>query len=157
MNQDLYPVTNDELERLIILNEECSEVQKIISKILRHGFSSVDPTNTEDVKPTNRKMLVEELGQLIYIIGTIMDKDVDKVKVINAMWNRNKSINTYSHLNSFSSNNNYMLQLHHHVDISESLICTDQYLNTILDKLETLKTREEALEYLESITFNLKF
>ena len=60
MNQDLYPVTNDELERLIILNEECSEVQKIISKILRHGFSSVDPTNTEDVKPTNRKMLVEE-------------------------------------------------------------------------------------------------
>lgn len=55
-------LTPAEAERLAWLIEECSEVQKAATKILRHGYESHDPSNPDH--KGNRADLVEELADL---------------------------------------------------------------------------------------------
>lgn len=57
-------LTESEQERLVILAEECAEVQQVICKILRHGLESRNPkiSNSE----TNREALQRELGDLLH-------------------------------------------------------------------------------------------
>lgn len=54
------------LERLILINEECAEVQQAISKIIRHGECSYNPLDINKV--TNKNELVKELSHLIVSI-----------------------------------------------------------------------------------------
>src|SRR5262249_326621 len=54
-------LTDAEAERLALLLEELGEAQQAIGKILRHGYTSVDPTKNEP-KPNNRQALERELG-----------------------------------------------------------------------------------------------
>lgn len=68
------------VERLIILGEECSEVQQVISKILRFGL---DTERVKDPFISNRDHLALELGDLQYMIdsiirmGIVSQEDVD--------------------------------------------------------------------------------
>lgn len=55
-------LTDAERERLALLMEECAEVLQIGGKILRHGYSSFNPTIEDSA--TNREDLVRELGHV---------------------------------------------------------------------------------------------
>ena len=59
-----------ELERLALVNEECSEVQQIISKIIRHGYESCRP---DDMTTTNRDLLAEEIGHVLATIDLMLN------------------------------------------------------------------------------------
>jgi hypothetical protein len=67
----LNPPTEREREALTILQEECAEVIKEVSKILRFGWDSYHP---KDPSTTNRNLLEEEVGQLRHMIDYLIDK-----------------------------------------------------------------------------------
>lgn len=93
-------LTPDELERLAILAEEAAEVQQIVMKIIRHGYSSHNPF--DEKKLSNRKLLEIELGHLQYI-GQQMayKKDIDNFRVNLSSAEKAKSIKKYLHHNEF--------------------------------------------------------
>lgn len=66
-------VENKTRETLIILQEECAEVIQSVSKIFRFGFESCYPT--ED-SATTRECLTMELGQLLCMIGLLVEQKV---------------------------------------------------------------------------------
>jgi NTP pyrophosphatase (non-canonical NTP hydrolase) len=96
----------EELERLAILNEEASEVQKAISKIIRHGYYSYDPTGLPEghlpsFTPNNREMLQDEVGDLLYsLLMMIENSDISLDKIETRMKKRSKSIGQYLHHNA---------------------------------------------------------
>jgi NTP pyrophosphatase (non-canonical NTP hydrolase) len=53
------------MEILVITAEECSEVIKEITKIVRFGYDSCHPDNPN---LTNRDNLTEEIGDLMHMI-----------------------------------------------------------------------------------------
>ena len=57
-------------EILLIAQEECAEVTQAISKVFRFGFSG----QYNDV--TNKAMLEEELGDLVCMIGLLLDQEI---------------------------------------------------------------------------------
>lgn len=57
-----YSLTPAQAERLEMLAEEAGEVVQAVTKILRHGFDSSDPT--QHFYRTNRTHLAEELQEL---------------------------------------------------------------------------------------------
>lgn len=59
-----------EKEILSITQEECAEVTQVISKIFRFGWDSCHP----DLSQNNKERLEEELGDLICMIGLLIDK-----------------------------------------------------------------------------------
>ena len=61
----LNPPTEREREALTILQEECAEVIKEVSKIMRFGWDSHHP---DDPVTTNRRLLEVEVGQLQHMI-----------------------------------------------------------------------------------------
>lgn len=65
---------DDEIERLALLIEECSEVSQIACKILRHGYNSYHPD--DDNETPNRRLLEEEVGHLSFVIR-MMQKNHD--------------------------------------------------------------------------------
>jgi NTP pyrophosphatase (non-canonical NTP hydrolase) len=66
-------------EILLIAQEECAEVTQAISKVFRFGFNG----QYNDV--TNKAMLEEELGDLVCMIGLLMnEKIVNEENVENA-------------------------------------------------------------------------
>lgn len=69
-------LTPAEAERLAWLIEECSEVQKAATKILRHGYEGKDPTNPDHLG--NRHDLTDELADLIAAV-LLMDAKNDIV------------------------------------------------------------------------------
>ncbi len=58
------PLTPAQVERLVFLMEECSEVIKAAAKVLRHGYMSYDPKDKFQV--TNLAQLEVELGDVAY-------------------------------------------------------------------------------------------
>lgn len=70
-----------EAERLAVLIEECSEVQRVACKILRHGYES---TNNEEMPDSNREQLERELGHLAHAssrlvaMGDVNDKAIEQ-------------------------------------------------------------------------------
>jgi len=60
-------------ETLIILQEECAEVIQATSKIFRFGFESC--YSTED-SATTKECLTMELGQLLCMIGLLVEQKV---------------------------------------------------------------------------------
>lgn len=95
-SNDLSP---EELERLAILIEECSEVQQIACKILRHGYNSYNPNDR--LKITNTKLLETELGHLLFAIEWLQNaKDVDATKIRYSAIDKAKNIQRYLHFNN---------------------------------------------------------
>ena len=62
---------------LICLAEECSEVTKTCSKILRFGIDSCHP---KDHKTTNKNNLVYELNDLMSIVEMLVDRGIIPAK-----------------------------------------------------------------------------
>lgn len=87
-------------ERLAILAEECSEVVKAVTKILRHGYESNNPYRPEE--GTNRQMLEMELGH-VHCIMTMMVKrtDIDSTQMQRASKLKKKSIRKFLHHNVY--------------------------------------------------------
>lgn len=85
---DLNP---DQLERLAILNEECAEVQHIISKIIRHGFDSHNPNGDNDI--SNTELLEKEIGDVLTAIALVVDNhDVDGKEIFKHKCNKQDKI-----------------------------------------------------------------
>lgn len=59
-------------ETLLITQEECAEVAQAISKCFRFGMDNIKPGKPK----TNREHLEEELGDLLAMIGILIDKGV---------------------------------------------------------------------------------
>lgn len=64
-------VTEAELERLTILQEECAEVIQAVSKIIRFGWNSYHG------EITNRAQLTLETGDLVSILNLMFKHDID--------------------------------------------------------------------------------
>jgi NTP pyrophosphatase (non-canonical NTP hydrolase) len=59
-------------ETLLITQEECAEVAQAISKCFRFGMDNIKPGKPK----TNREHLEEELGDLLAMIGILIEKGV---------------------------------------------------------------------------------
>ena len=69
------------LERLAILSEELGEVQQVVGKILRHGFDSKWPPDSDK---NNRDLLELELGDVFNIVQMMCDaNDISMDKIID--------------------------------------------------------------------------
>lgn len=89
-------LTEAEQERLAILVEECGEVVQIGCKILRHGYESFNPTIPNP--DTNREALEKELGHVLYILFTMVDRcDLDRTHIDCASSDKETSILRYLH------------------------------------------------------------
>lgn len=86
-------LTPAETERLVLVIEECAEVQQIISKILRHGYESYHP---KDSSKSNRQLLEKELGDLQHVIHRLM-ADVDENEVRHYETEKASKILPYLH------------------------------------------------------------
>lgn len=60
-------LTPAETERLALLAEECGEVIQAVSKVLRHGYESHNPTSAS-LSPSNRETLETEIGHVQHAI-----------------------------------------------------------------------------------------
>lgn len=103
---DVYPykITDAELERLILVMEECAEVQQVIGKIIRHGFESFNPFDPKKV--TNRRLLEQELGDLVFATEFLADNgDVNVEAVILAEEDKRKRVRRYLHYNKINTEN----------------------------------------------------
>jgi NTP pyrophosphatase (non-canonical NTP hydrolase) len=65
-------MNEDTREIILILSEECAEVAKEVSKIMRFGPDQVKPGKEK----TNIEVLQEELGDLLAMIELLVDKDI---------------------------------------------------------------------------------
>jgi NTP pyrophosphatase (non-canonical NTP hydrolase) len=65
MNEDIREI-------ILILSEECAEVAKEVSKIMRFGPDQIKPGKNK----TNIAVLEEELGDLLAMIELLVDKEV---------------------------------------------------------------------------------
>jgi len=63
-------IDNKTKEILLIAQEECAEVTQAISKVFRFGF------NGQYNDLTNKAMLEEELGDLVCMIGLLLDQEI---------------------------------------------------------------------------------
>jgi hypothetical protein len=67
---DIPPLTDQERELLTITLEECAEVQKCITKIMRFGLESRHP----DSEITNRNELSIEIGNLMHMLDLLRER-----------------------------------------------------------------------------------
>jgi len=65
-------MNEDTREIILILSEECAEVAKEVSKIMRFGPDQIKPGKDK----TNIEVLQEELGDLLAMIELLVDKNV---------------------------------------------------------------------------------
>jgi len=73
-------LSNAEIERLALLSEEAGELVQVIGKILRHGYESYNPYQSE--LGSNREQLEAEIGDLLYSIELMhRNNDIDKWSV----------------------------------------------------------------------------
>lgn len=88
----------DELERLAILAEECAEVIQVVGKIVRHGFDSYNPNDSDRTR--NRQLLETELGHVQYAIRMMNSQgagDVSTSAIIESQKKKAVSIKKYLH------------------------------------------------------------
>lgn len=69
-------MNEDTREIILILSEECAEVAKEVSKIMRFGPDQIKPGKNK----TNIQVLEEELGDLLAMIELLVDKDIGVTK-----------------------------------------------------------------------------
>jgi hypothetical protein len=82
-------LTNAEKERLYLLIEECSEVQKQACKILRFGYPDIHPHTKVD----NRTILEQEIGDLEAVMDLMYIKnDISMSNVSEAVQRKNEKL-----------------------------------------------------------------
>jgi hypothetical protein len=83
--------TPAQIERLVKLNEECSEVQQLISKAILNGFENYHPD--DETKTTNRELLEKEIGHVLYAIGLCLENnDIDANAIQKHITKKDKTI-----------------------------------------------------------------
>ena len=88
----------DELERLALLFEDCSEVIHAVGKIIRHGYPSVDPTKRGNQRISNREMLSREIGQLLWSLDQMAEQgDTQEWAVRDELYGRGRKASKYLH------------------------------------------------------------
>lgn len=87
-------LTDAELERLALLNEECAEICWIVSKIIRHGYESYNPF--DDAQTPNRELLEREIGDLRLALDLMIGTDID-VEIVEH-YQKQKAINIKPYL-----------------------------------------------------------
>jgi hypothetical protein len=86
-------LSDAEKERLYLLIEECSEVQKQACKILRFGYPDIHPHTKVD----NRTILEEELGDLEAVTDLLYNAyDVRHTKVIQQIAKKNEKLKQFT-------------------------------------------------------------
>lgn len=65
-------MTEEELEALDLMQEECAEIIQIISKIRRFGESSYHPDDPN--KRTNVQLLTDEIGDMELLVNFLIQK-----------------------------------------------------------------------------------
>jgi hypothetical protein len=89
-----------EHERLSLLMEECAEVIAIAGKIMRHGYTSTNPTVKAVDRITNRALLEKELGDVTFAIRLMVDRtDVDADLIAEHGARKSKRVWQYLHHN----------------------------------------------------------
>ena len=90
-------LSESELERLIMLAEECGEVVQAVGKIVRHGYESCHP-DVHGGDWTNRQELAREVLDVIAMVNLMLlmeDIDVD-LSMSNVISRINHKM-TYTH------------------------------------------------------------
>lgn len=95
MPEHFNKLTPAQAERLAILMEECAEVQQVIGKILRHGYSSTYPANPAG--PNNRELLTLEVGHLVCAIELVTNQDLNPRGVEIHKHDKKSSMAQYLH------------------------------------------------------------
>lgn len=90
-------LSDAQLERLALINEECGEIIQVIGKITRHGFDSYNPFDPNKI--TNRENLEKEIGDLLLVIDLIKSFDVIDENINLSKARKSKKINKYLHHN----------------------------------------------------------
>lgn len=86
------PLTEQQQEILIILQEECAEVSQEISKIFRFG---IDETHKSGIP--HRLVLEEEVGDLLCMIDLLVEKGVvDRSNLEEAKINKQLKLKKWS-------------------------------------------------------------
>ncbi len=92
--QHFNQLTPAEAERIAILMEECGEVIQACGKILRHGYESYNPFDTNKI--TNRVKLASELGD-VAAATVAMHNDIDMKLMSNVAAARPLKIAIFTH------------------------------------------------------------
>lgn len=95
--EHINQLSKADLERLTLLMEEAAEVQQIVCKIIRHGYTSYHP---DDPRFSNRDLLEKELGHLDFAIGLMeKNKDINPSNVQRYAQGKKAMVKQYLHYN----------------------------------------------------------
>jgi hypothetical protein len=97
-------LTPAEAERIALLMEECAEVIQICGKILRHGYESFNPMDSN--RTTNRRVLEREVGHVRFAISLMTEEDRDLTDEGLDKSFYEKSINVWKYLHHNKDLNN---------------------------------------------------
>lgn len=89
-----------EEERLEFLAEECAEVIKECMKILRHGWTAIDPTVSPPRFYDNRSRLTKELGDVCVAVELLTRDDIDSKEIEALAEIKMKEVKRYMHFQS---------------------------------------------------------
>lgn len=117
-----------DLEALDILQEECAELIQACSKIRRFGWDSSNPFH--DLSKTNRDHLIEEIGDVLAVIGIVCETyDLDEWKLIQAKNAKIMKLKTWSTL------------FHNEYQITSSVNEDNSIFSKLYDKVSILVSR----------------
>ena len=85
-------LSNEQLEALALLSEECGEVVQIIGKIIRHGLDS-----NWNGRPTNRELLEQEIGDVLLAAGIVTVKMLNELSIKHRMDNKPEKLRNFLH------------------------------------------------------------
>jgi len=95
-------LTKPQTERLAILMEECAEVQQVIGKILRHGYTSYNPNDITETP--NYRLLEKELGHVFYAVALMQqNEDLNRDHIIECREEKEINIKRYLHFQQTES------------------------------------------------------
>lgn len=89
-------LTDAQTERLALLAEECGEVIYVVGKILRHGYESRNPLDSDSLR--NVVMLEKELGDVTNAMAMLTDAgDISRDAVLVAARRKSETIGRWLH------------------------------------------------------------
>lgn len=92
-----YP-TSEEMERLALLAEECSEVIQMVGKIIRFGWNDLHPDYLEG--PDNRQRLRAEVADVLAIIELMSEADdlscKDELTIADLQYKKMQKLKRYT-------------------------------------------------------------
>lgn len=89
-------MTKAEAERLVLLAEECAEVVKTATKLLRFGKTAMHPSY-ENTKINNMVELYKEIGDLLAVLDLMTESgDIDKKLVAGFVASKRERLDNFT-------------------------------------------------------------